>query len=49
MMDYSLSHKIGIPDALIAATAIVNKLRLFTANVKDFKFIPEIEFVALAA
>ena len=49
MMDYSLSHKIGIPDALIAATAIVNNISLITSNMKDFKFIPEIEFVVSAA
>ena len=48
MEDYSLSHKIGIPDALIAATAIANGMQLFTATVKDFKFIPEIEFIVLA-
>lgn len=39
MLDYSLSHKLGIPDAFIASTAIVNDLELFTLNVKHFKFI----------
>jgi predicted nucleic acid-binding protein len=39
MLEYSLSHKLGIPDAFIASTAIVNDLELFTLNVKHFKFI----------
>ncbi len=36
---YSLSHKLSLPDALIAATAIQNDIYLFTLNIKDFKFI----------
>ncbi len=36
---YSLSHKLSLPDALIAATAIQNDIHLFTLNIKDFKFI----------
>ncbi len=36
---YSLSHKLSIPDALIASTAIVNTMSLYTLNVKDFRFI----------
>ncbi len=39
LLEYSLSHKLGIPDAFIASTAIVNDLELFTLNVKHFKFI----------
>jgi predicted nucleic acid-binding protein len=39
LFEYSLSHKIGIPDAFIASTAIVNDLELFNLNVKHFKFI----------
>ncbi len=39
MLEYSLSHKLGIPDAFIASTAIVNDLELLTLNVKHFKFI----------
>ncbi len=36
---FSLSHKLAIPDALIAATALSHNLQLFTLNTKDFKFI----------
>lgn len=39
MEQYSLSHKLTIPDALIAATALVNNLNLYTLNIKDFRFI----------
>jgi predicted nucleic acid-binding protein len=40
METYSLSHKLSIPDALIAATALIHQLELYTLNVKDFHFIP---------
>jgi len=40
LMDtYSLSHKLSIPDALIASTALVHQLELYTLNRKDFRFI----------
>lgn len=39
---YSASHGLFLPDALVAATAIVHALKLVTFNVKDFKFIKEI-------
>jgi predicted nucleic acid-binding protein len=41
MSRYSLSHKVSIPDMLIAATAITHELELYALNIKDFKFIPE--------
>ncbi|MEY4904394.1 MAG: hypothetical protein RLZZ292_2209 [Bacteroidota bacterium] len=44
MVNYSVTHGLQIPDALIAATAISNQLLLFTENKQDFKFIPEIKF-----
>ncbi len=44
MLNYSLSHRPKIPDALIAATAISNHYKLYTENKKDFDFIPEIKF-----
>lgn len=40
---YSLSHKLNLPDALIASTSIVNKLELYTMNTKDFKFIDSVK------
>ena len=39
METYSLSHKLAIPDALIAATALVYDVDLYTLNLKDFRFI----------
>lgn len=43
MLQYSLSHKPFIGDMLIAATALHNKLELFTLNFKDFRFIPKLK------
>jgi len=40
---YALSHKLSIPDALIAATAIYHNLALYTLNVKDFIFIENVK------
>jgi tRNA(fMet)-specific endonuclease VapC len=39
METYSLSHKLSVPDALIAATALVNDAFLYTLNMKDFRYI----------
>jgi len=36
-------HKIKIPDALVAATAVVNDLILLTRNTQDFKGIEDLE------
>lgn len=41
--EYSLSHKLALPDALIGATAIYHRLQLYTLNVKDFKFLNELK------
>jgi len=41
--NYCLSQKLNLPDALIAATAIYHNMELFTLNIKDFKFIPDIK------
>ncbi len=39
---YSLSHKPGIADTLIAATALYYELPVYTLNRKDFQYFPEI-------
>jgi predicted nucleic acid-binding protein len=36
---YALSHRLNLPDALIAATALRYNLSLYTLNIKDFRFI----------
>jgi tRNA(fMet)-specific endonuclease VapC len=36
---YSLSHRLSIPDALIAATALYYSFPLYTLNTKDFRYI----------
>lgn len=43
MENYSLSHKLSVPDAMIAATALHYDLPLFTLNVKDFRFIKNLK------
>ena len=43
MKKYSLSHKIKIPDCIIAATSLVYNIQLFTLNKKDFSFIDKIK------
>lgn len=43
LQNYALSHRPGIPDALIAATALDHDLPLYTLNAKDFRFIPDLQ------
>jgi predicted nucleic acid-binding protein len=40
---FCLSHKLKLPDAQIAATAILHNAELFTLNRKDFVFIPNLK------
>ncbi len=40
---YSLSHGLALADGIIAATAIATKFKLFTYNLRDFKFISELD------
>ncbi len=40
MESFFLSHGLLIPDALIAATALEQKLALYTRNVRHFQMIP---------
>jgi predicted nucleic acid-binding protein len=37
------AHRIKLPDAIIAASAIVFKYRLITRNIRDFKVIPGLD------
>jgi tRNA(fMet)-specific endonuclease VapC len=48
METYSLSHKLSLPDALIAATALSHDLALYTLNRKDFRFISGLKLHAEA-
>ena len=41
--EFALSHKLSVPDALIAATALSHDIPLYTLNLKDFQFIPELK------
>ena len=36
---YAKSHNLDIPDSLIAATVLVLSCKIFTYNLKDFKYI----------
>jgi len=40
---FCLSFKLKLPDALIAATAILHNAELFTLNRKDFSYIPNLK------
>ena len=39
LCSYSLSHGLRVADAIIAATALYHNIELYTLNIKDFKFI----------
>lgn len=43
--NYSNSHGLLLPDALIAATALENDLTVVTYNVDDFKFIGGLKYL----
>ena len=42
---FSKSHGLQIPDAIIAATAMTSKIKLFTLNLKDFKYIDGLKLI----
>jgi len=46
LLDYHLSHGLGIADALVAATAIETGLPLLTYNTRDFRFIEGLRLYA---
>lgn len=39
---FSKSHTLDIPDSIIAATCLEKDMKLFTYNIKDFKYLPGI-------
>jgi len=39
---YKLSHGLQIPDAIIGATAVIHQIQLYTYNLRDFDFLPNI-------
>ncbi len=41
--EYGLKSNLGVPDSLIAATAVENALVLCTGNIKDYRAISEVE------
>ena len=47
MKTYRLSHGLAIPDALIAATAIITELEFFTYNQRDFRFIAGLKLFSI--
>jgi tRNA(fMet)-specific endonuclease VapC len=49
METYSLSHKLSLPDALIAATALSYDFALYTLNIRDFRFIAGLRLHCLDA
>jgi len=40
---YVLSHHLELPDAMIAACALIYDIPLFTYNIKHFKYLPNIK------
>ncbi len=42
---YRLSHGLGIPDALIAATALSQEIPLISKNQRDYRFIEGLELL----
>jgi tRNA(fMet)-specific endonuclease VapC len=44
---YVLSHKLSLPDALIASTAITHNIELYTLNFKDFRFLDDVKLFDL--
>ena len=44
-IDIRKKHKIKLPDAIVAATCLINKYVLLTRNVKDFVHIADLQIV----
>jgi tRNA(fMet)-specific endonuclease VapC len=43
---YVLGNKLSLPDAVISATALVHDVELYTLNLKDFRYIPNLKIYA---
>ena len=43
VQQYCLSHRLKLPDAQIASTALFHNIELFTLNRKDFAYIPNLK------
>jgi predicted nucleic acid-binding protein len=43
IIKYTKSHNLQIDDALIAATSIKMNVKLITYNIRDFRYIPDIQ------
>jgi predicted nucleic acid-binding protein len=48
VQNYFLSHSLQLPDALIAASAMVTGFELFTYNSKDYRFITGLKLFKVA-
>jgi predicted nucleic acid-binding protein len=46
--EYSKSHGLMLPDAVIAATCLENELSLLTFNIQDFSFINGLDIAKIA-
>ncbi len=46
LTQYLLSHHLQLPDAIIAACALIYDIPIFTYNVKHFKYLPNIKLFA---
>jgi len=44
---FALSHGLKIPDAIIGATAIIHEIEIYTYNIKDFHYLPNIKLYKL--
>lgn len=45
--NFKLSHGLLIPDAIIGATSVIYRIPLFTYNLKDFNFIPNLDLYGI--
>ena len=48
MKKFVLSHRLSLPDSLIAATALHYEIELYTNNLKDFRYIEDLNLYQTA-